>query len=96
VDVPSAWITVIGSAAAVCTTAAFVPQVVRVVRLRRADEISLGTFSLFAVGTLVWTVFGVLLSAWPIILANAITFVLAMTIVALKLRYDRARKDSRA
>ncbi|HYA71396.1 MAG TPA: PQ-loop domain-containing transporter, partial [Thermoplasmata archaeon] len=43
--------TLIGSIAAVFTTAAFVPQVARVWRLKRADEISLTTFLAFAVGT---------------------------------------------
>lgn len=89
-DLTAWWPTILGSAAAVCTTGAFVPQVVRVVRLKRADEISLSTFSVFAVGTFVWAVFGKLIGSWPIILANAITFVLAMTIVFLKLSYDRS------
>jgi len=96
VDLAPWWPTLLGSVAAVCTTAAFIPQVVRVYRLRRADEISLGTFSVFAVGTFVWTIFGVLIDSWPIILANSITFALALVIVLLKVSYDRGLRRAAA
>jgi MtN3 and saliva related transmembrane protein len=75
----------------VCTTGAFVPQVVRVWRLKRADEISLVTFLAFAVGTSVWLVYGFLIDSIPVIVANGVTLVLALTIVVLKLSYDRTR-----
>jgi len=81
--------TLVGGAAAVCTTGAFLPQVARVWRLRSASEISLATFSLFALGTFVWLLYGWLIDSWPVIVANAVTFVLAVSIVVLKLRYDR-------
>lgn len=83
--------TLLGSVAAVCTTAAFVPQVVRVLRLKRADEISLSTFLLFSVGLAIWVAFGLVINSVPVILANAVTLVLALTIVLLKFNYDRAR-----
>jgi len=89
VDVPSWAPNVIGSVAAVCTTGAFVPQVVRVWRLKRVDEISLATFAAFSVGVAVWLVYGVVVSSIPIVAANAVTLVLSLTIVALKVRYDR-------
>jgi len=86
---PSELATVVGAVAAVCTTGAFVPQVVRVWRLRSAGEISLATFSLFAIGTFVWLLSGWFIDSWPVIIANAVTFVLSISIVVLKLRYDR-------
>jgi len=93
--VPPSWTpTLIGSIAAVCTTGAFVPQVVRVWRLKSAGEISLTTFSVFAVGTGVWLVYGLFIGSIPVILANAVTLLLALTIVALKLRFDRAARRS--
>ncbi|MCI4373707.1 MAG: SemiSWEET transporter [Thermoplasmata archaeon] len=87
----SQWsITVIGLIAATCTTVAFVPQVVRVWRLQRADEISLSTFLVLSVGMLIWLAYGVLLDSLPLIFANAVTVGLTLTIVALKLKWDRA------
>jgi MtN3 and saliva related transmembrane protein len=86
-----AWLpTVVGSMAAFCTTVAFVPQVVRVWKLKRAEEISRVTFLVFGVGVLVWLVYGIFVASWPIILANAITFVLAVAILVMKWKWDRA------
>ena len=65
-DFPDWLPTLIGSVGAVCTTGAFVPQVVRVWRLKRADEISLVTFLAFAVGTSVWLVYGFLIDSIPV------------------------------
>jgi len=91
-DVPSWAVTLIGSVAAVCTTVAFIPQVLRVWRLKRSDEISLATFLAFAVGTFVWFLYGLLIGSWPVIVANAVTFGLAPSMVTLKLTYDRAAR----
>lgn len=87
-DLPALSITLVGSIAAVCTTAAFVPQAVRVWRLKRAEEISLTTFLVFAVGTLLWLIYGWEIVSAPVIVANAVTFALALWIVGLKLTYD--------
>ncbi|HYB78341.1 MAG TPA: SemiSWEET transporter [Thermoplasmata archaeon] len=88
--------TLIGSVAAVCTTGAFVPQVVRVWRMRSAAAISLATFSVFAFGTFVWLLYGWFINSWPVIVANAVTFALAISIVLLKLKYDRAARRAPA
>ena len=80
----------IGFTAATCTTAAFVPQLIRVARLRSAREISLGTFLLFTVGVLLWLVYGLYLHSMPVIVSNVITFTLSLSILMLKLRFDRS------
>ena len=82
-------INAIGLAAATCTTVSFVPQLIRVWRLRSAREISLIMFSVFSLGTFLWLVYGIYLRAVPIILANAVSLVLSVAILALKLRFDR-------
>jgi MtN3 and saliva related transmembrane protein len=89
-DIPSWTITLIGSIAGVCTTIAFLPQVLRVWRMKRADEISLTTFLVFSMGTLIWLIYGLLVVSWPIIIANAVTLVLSLTILFLKLKWDNA------
>lgn len=77
----------LGYAAAALTTAAFVPQAVKVIRSRDTGAISLWMYVTFTAGIALWFVYGVLLNAWPIILSNAVTFGLAATILALKLRH---------
>ena len=81
----------LGTAAATLTTGCFVPQVVRLWRTRNAEGISLVTFAAFAVGVALWLAYGVILRAWPIILSNAITLVLAFAIIVLTLRFRRRR-----
>jgi len=81
--------TLVGYVAAICTTGAFVPQVLRVWRLQSAQDISLTTFLVFSLGRVVWLVYGLLIDSLPVILANGVTLALALTIVALKLNFDR-------
>jgi len=86
----------IGFVAAFCTTVAFVPQLVRVLRLRSAREISLGTFLLFSVGVLLWLFYGIYSGSKPVIASNAATLGLSVSILYLKMRYERAsRKEER-
>jgi len=77
----------IGSVAAVLTTASFIPQAWHTFRTRDVSGISLGMYSLFTVGVALWLVYGLLLLAWPIIIANTITTSLALAILVMKLRY---------
>lgn len=77
----------IGLVAGTLTTAAFVPQVAKAWRTRSTSDISLGMFVLFNAGLVLWLVYGVLIDAWPIVLTNVVTLVLALTILFFKLRY---------
>jgi len=77
----------IGYLAAALTTASFVPQAWLTFRTRDVSGISLGMYSAFTVGVALWLAYGVLLGAWPIVAANAITLSLAMSILAMKLRF---------
>ncbi len=77
----------IGYAAAFLTTASFVPQAIQTFRTKDVTGISLGMYSAFVVGIVLWLVYGLLLGAWPIVIANVITLSLAATILAMKLKY---------
>jgi len=86
--IPAA-VNAIGLLAAVCTTVSFVPQLIRVWRLRSARDISLTMFLIFSLGTLLWLLYGIFIRALPVILANAVTLALSLAILALKMKYDR-------
>ena len=77
----------LGYAAAILTTLAFVPQALKTIRSRDTSGISLGMYVIFTVGIGFWFAYGVALGSWPMILANITTFLLAGTILALKLRH---------
>lgn len=76
-----------GYAAATLTTLAFVPQALKTIRSRDTRGISLGMYVMFVAGILCWFGYGIALGSWPMIVANAITFVLAAIILVLKLRH---------
>lgn len=77
----------IGYLAATLTTVAFVPQVWQIWRSKRTQDISLRMYVLFTSGIAAWLVYGLMIAAWPVVVANAITFVLAATVLVLKLRH---------
>ena len=85
-------ITLVGYLAAFCTTAAFIPQVVLVWRTRSARGISMGMYSAFCFGVFLWLCYGVAIEAWPIAINNAITLVLASSVLVMKWRFERTEQ----
>jgi MtN3 and saliva related transmembrane protein len=84
----------LGYAAAALTTASFVPQAWLTFRTRDVSGISLAMYSAFTFGIALWLVYGALLQAWPIVIANAVTLALAAGILAMKLRLmDRPPRE---
>ena len=81
----STFATVIGLAAAVCTTAANMPQLKKAWITRQTDDLSLKTLLLFVGGLALWVVYGVLQKDIVIILANCVSLSLAVALVYLKL-----------
>lgn len=77
----------IGYFAACLTTTAFIPQAWLTWRRKRAEGVSLGMYIILVTGVTLWLVYGILLSAPPIIIANMITLVLASFILVMKLVY---------
>ena len=78
---------IVGYVAAFLTTASFIPQAWHTFKTRDVRGISLGMYSAFTSGVACWLVYGILLGAWPIVIANCITLALAATILGMKLRY---------
>lgn len=77
----------VGSFAAFLTTASFIPQAWKTFKSKDVSGISLTMYGLFTAGVAMWLIYGVLLMAWPIIIANTITTSLALMILLMKLRY---------
>ena len=77
----------VGYGAAILTTLSFVPQAWLTFRTRDVRGISLGMYSVFTVGVALWLLYGWMMGAWPIVIANAVTLALASVILAMKVRY---------
>ncbi|GMV52054.1 hypothetical protein FBQ96_15430 [Nitrospirales bacterium NOB] len=86
-------VTLIGLLAGALTTIAFIPQLQQTWQTRSAKDVSLGMLLTFTTGVALWLLYGLLLGALPIILANLVTLVLTLAILILKLRFRR-RQDS--
>ncbi|HEY0521847.1 MAG TPA: SemiSWEET transporter [Stellaceae bacterium] len=76
----------VGVVAGVLTTLSFLPQVVKVLRERQTAGLSLRMYLMMTAGTFLWLVYGIAISSLGLVLANAITFLLSLTVLALKIR----------
>lgn len=79
--------TIIGLAAGFCTTVAFLPQAIKTWKSKSAKDLSLGMYSIFCAGVLLWLTYGFLISDLPIILTNLVCIVLASSILYFKLSF---------
>lgn len=77
----------IGALAAALTTLCWLPQAVRVIRLKDTRAISLTTNLVFAAGILLWLIYGIAIGNGPLIAANGVSLILTLIIIAMKLRY---------
>jgi len=77
----------IGDLAALLTTAAYVPQVVKVARHRHTKSISLGMYFMLTIGIGLWFVYGWMIGSPSLMLANGLTFLMALFIMAMKVRW---------
>lgn len=81
------WINILGLTAATLTTGAFVPQVMKTWKSRKAKDVSLEMLVLFCTGTFLWLMYGVFIKSVPVSLANLVTLLLNLTILWLKIKY---------
>ena len=81
----------LGYIAAVLTTCSFIPQAWLTFRSRDVRGISLSMYGAFTLGIALWLGYGVMLQAWPVVIANAITFVLAASILVMKIALTQKR-----
>ena len=77
----------VGFAAAICTTVAYAPQLIKAWNTRSTKDISLGMFLVLVVGIILWLIYGLLTGDAPVTAANAVTLGLAGAILILKLIY---------
>lgn len=78
-----------GLIAGAITTIGFLPQVIRVYKLKSAREISLPFAVSFLIGLICWMTYGIYFQLFPVILWNAISVVLASALLYAKLKYGK-------
>jgi MtN3 and saliva related transmembrane protein len=81
------WVTALGLLAGTLTTVAFLPQVIHTWRTKSTKDLSLPMLISFTAGVLCWLLYGIWIGSMPILITNAVTFLLAGANLILKLRY---------
>lgn len=82
----------IGIIAGIMTTSSFIPQVYQIIKTKNVASISLFMYMIFTSGAMLWTLYGIINGQISIILANGITMALALTILVMKIRFDKMQK----
>ena len=78
---------VVGTAAALCSITSFAPQLTKIWKDRDASSVSLRTYALTVTCFVLWTVYGVMTTAWPITIANACALVMAAAVLGMKWKF---------
>jgi len=76
----------IGIIAAILTTSAFIPQVYKIYKEKKAQGVSLLMYLIMFVGVLLWLVYGILIGSIAIIVANSVTAILQLFVIIFKLK----------
>ena len=80
---------IFGYFAAILTTAAFLPQLIKTLKTKKADDVSLTTLVMFIIGVLSWIIYGYKISSTPILIANSITLMLNVMILISKVYFSK-------
>lgn len=80
-------ITAIGTLAAILTTIAFLPQAMKTIKTKHTKDLSLGLLIIQSTGSFFWTIYGILINDFPILIASGLTFSLVLLILFLKIKY---------
>ena len=81
-----------GYIAAILTTAAFLPQLIKTLKTKKAEDVSLVTLIMFICGVGCWIIYGYKISSIPILIANIITLILNLFILISKIYYSKKIK----
>jgi MtN3 and saliva related transmembrane protein len=85
------WTQVIGIAAGICTATSLIPQVVKTIKEKKAEDVSLGMLLVLATGIILWIVYGIKKNDLPIIATNAFSLLVNITMVILGIKYKKKK-----
>lgn len=77
----------IGFLAAMLTTIAYLPQMIRIIKTRSTKDVSLYMYLVMLTGVVLWLCYGIQINSMPVIMANTVTSIFVTTIVIFKIRY---------
>jgi len=78
---------IIGFSAAIVGTSLMLPQVIKSIKTKKVNDIAFGMLLLYFFNCLLWFIYGVLISSWPLIICNFIALIISIVQLALKMKY---------
>lgn len=85
------WTQVIGIVAGICTSTSLIPQVVKTVKEKKAEDVSLGMLLVLGAGIILWIVYGMKKNDIPIIATNAFSLLVNITMIVLGIKYKKEK-----
>jgi MtN3 and saliva related transmembrane protein len=86
------WTQAIGLAAGILTASSLIPQVIKTLKQKRADEVSIKMLLVLEAGIILWIVYGFKRDDFPIIVTNMFSLAVNITMVVLRVKYGKNRK----
>lgn len=80
----------IGIGSGICTAASLLPQLIKIIKQRKADDISYGMLFILMTGLIGWIIYGIIKKDWPIIATNAFSVIVNTLIVIFTIRHKRS------
>ncbi len=77
----------VGIIAGICTTFSFLPQVIKTLKTKDTQSLSLSMYLVFVSGVSLWLIYGIMIESFSVVAANAVTFLLAGMVLFLKIRH---------
>ena len=84
---------IFGYFAAILTTSAFLPQLIKTLKTKKADDVSLTTLVMFIIGVFSWIIYGYKISSTPILIANLVTLILNLLILISKVYFSKTYSE---
>jgi MtN3 and saliva related transmembrane protein len=92
IEVLVAWADIIGTVAGILVLSSFIPQIMKAYKTKKMSDVSAHLMSLIASGMFLWIIYGFIRSDPVIIGTNAAGFALNITLLVMKVRYDKMQK----
>jgi len=83
------YILYLGIFAGVCTATSMLPQLVKIIRKKKADDISVGMLVILLSGVAAWIAYGICKKDYPIIITNSASFIINLCIIIFSLKYKQ-------
>jgi MtN3 and saliva related transmembrane protein len=84
----------IGIGAGICTAASLLPQLLKIVKEKKAEAISYGMLGTLLAGLAGWIWYGILKTDWPIIVTNCFSFVINILIIVFSAKYKKVKSKN--